>query len=206
MFDLTDIIEHFKKEGKVIKEAPFAFAVSVLFIGIIAFLIAEYHESGVSEQKDATIKRAESDRDSFKEKMDEANSENAKLKAATPSGYVTQMVVTVSSITNVQIVTQLVASVGAIDGTRFMRENITNLVDGNKIVLRSKPIPQTLKMWNNASGVPLEGRMTLSNNIITIIDPSPVMYSVASSIKNGSGQIYVDYVSALSSNNINTNQ
>ena len=106
----------------MIKDAPFSFVSCVLILttllcgGIFAAL--EWHYSGVIEEKNATIERTANDRDTYKADWDESQQENVKLRASIPSGFVTQIVQTVSSITNIDIVTQMVSSVGPIEDSR----------------------------------------------------------------------------------------
>ena len=74
-----EILDHFKSEGQVIKNAPFSFVSCVLILGIMIFIGVDWHydgiindKNGVIEQKEATITTVSTERDS-------ANRENDKL-------------------------------------------------------------------------------------------------------------------------------
>ena len=58
--DLRIFIEYLRKEGRVIKGAPLAFAVCVLFVAGIAFGFAEWHYNGEIGSKDSTIQNQQS--------------------------------------------------------------------------------------------------------------------------------------------------
>jgi len=167
--NIHPVVAFIHKEWRVIKSPSFWIAVGIIAIGI--FWLEERYYSGTLAEKDAMIRRAETDRDSYKGNWDESKQENAKLRASIPSGFVTQIVETVSSITNIQVVTQLVSSVGTMEASRFVYESITNLIDGNKILLESEPIPQTVKIWLNigiARLIPLSGNASLNGNVVTL--------------------------------------
>jgi hypothetical protein len=170
-----DIPEWFRKEGSVVIGAPRLFAISVLIAATIVgsgiYWFVDHLYSAQLQNKDATIETVEVDRNSYKEHWDESQQEINKLRAAIPSGYVTQIISTVSSVTNVQIFTQLVSSVGPMEETRYCYESVPNIIDGRQIVLQNEPIPQTVKIWITIGmprAIALNNNALLEGKIITL--------------------------------------
>lgn len=192
------VVEFIHKEWRVIKSPSFWIAVGIIAIGI--FWLEERHYNGTLAEKGAMIQRAETDRDSYKVNWDESKQEVVKLRASIPSGYVTQIVESVSSITNISIITQLVSSVGSIEGSRFVSEKVTNLVDGQKIILGSEPIPQTVKIWariNLPRFIALDDNGVLDGKVLTLtnLNDNQVKFLIS---RVPSGVIHVEYVRKIS--------
>jgi hypothetical protein len=55
MLAIKWLVEHFQKEGRVICEAPVAFVVAILILGMLIFVGVEWHDAGTDSVQRATI-------------------------------------------------------------------------------------------------------------------------------------------------------
>jgi len=81
---IDDVIDRFKKEWRVIRGAPWSFITCLSLLAlptaIAIWEIDERHYRGLIDEKDATIKRVEADRDSYKNRLQEAGVTSTPLK------------------------------------------------------------------------------------------------------------------------------
>src|SRR5579864_8805322 len=81
------VAEWLRREGAVMKGAPFSFAVSVIIFGVGIFVIEQWHYSGIIQAKDATITQKDaqiatvsSERDSVKDDNQRLARDNEQLR------------------------------------------------------------------------------------------------------------------------------
>ena len=72
------IVEFFHKEWRVVKSPSFWISVGIVTIGL--FWVFAWHYSGAIAEKDSTIQRMETDRDSYKDKFDDSQKNNEQLR------------------------------------------------------------------------------------------------------------------------------
>ncbi len=149
----------------------------------------EKNYSEIFTEKNATI-----------ESLKQSSDAQSKWPTILPPTVITQFVETSSIVTQMEIVTQLVSEVGSVEATRFVYCQVTNLINGQKIVLEDAPIPQTVKIWVNldfARLVMLNKNASLDGNIITLTNfSSPQVKLIRDRVNNG--VVFVEYIKQLS--------